>query len=461
MTALVDDITGSAANIATHQVQKRMCSTRTYFSILISASLCTQWCFIISKTSLTPTSTTSNTKVLLSPALDLKERRLPEQTSQSKVKSTESITSTLDGDYTWSRYCKSSKLSPCIAILSAAHHGGVASTIDQKTLSVRNSQNVQFAEAATNSLQQRILLREAYCAIHSCDIIIDYNNYHKHRTMWLSDHGKHKRGGMPPHWNKVAAIQRWLPHFDGVLLMDMDTVWVDFNTSVYDLFNATTTIYSNGDPELVMFKRGEMSRCIVDKWWYHGTGPGCRYVKFPMNYRSQTPNLDMPWFWFSLMKCAEIYGGREPFECLNPCNGPEKYQRFVASGTAEDEELNKIWIRGCMKEHQKEITDITKAVTSGWLYSKRLIHEANWGKKIFGKTIEDMSECSIAVHCKDRREMLHWMNKTVVEVLLHNGCTQQSCAGADRAAMFDRMRNWSSTLRRDDFRCIEKYYGAA
>lgn len=218
----------------------------------------------------------------------------------------------LDEDYVWRRFCKPGP-SPCIAILSASHHGGVRSTIDQETLSSVQSRGA--STDARSSLRQRILLREAYCVIHGCDVVVDFNDYHENRTMWLSDHGGHRTGPMPPHWNKVAAIRRWLPRFDAVVLMDMDAVWVDFNLSVHELFNATSTIYSNGNPELVLFKREEVSQCIVETWWYYGTGAGCRYKKYPMNYRSQTPNLDMPWFWFALMKCAELYGG-ERYECL-------------------------------------------------------------------------------------------------------------------------------------------------
>ena len=131
----------------------------------------------------------------------------------------------IDGDYTWSRYCRAT--SPCIALLSASHHNGISSTINQKTL-MTNTQVKSTKETAAKetSLKHRILLREGYCAIYGCDVIIDYNNYNANQTMWLSDYGKHKVGPMPPHWNKVAAIQRWLPHFDAVVWMDMDIVWL-------------------------------------------------------------------------------------------------------------------------------------------------------------------------------------------------------------------------------------------
>ena len=120
------------------------------------------------------------------------------------------------GDYIWSRYCKEN--SPCIALLSASRHEGINSLIDPRTLLNRNV-NAKNNRNATTSLNNRILLREGYCAIYNCDVIIDFNAYNENETMWLSDHGKHKVGKMPPHWNKVAAIRRWLPHFDAVLWM--------------------------------------------------------------------------------------------------------------------------------------------------------------------------------------------------------------------------------------------------
>lgn len=194
-------------------------------------------------------------------------------------------------DFIRSKYCK--VRSPCIAMLSASNHQGIKSEVNQVTLAKHS-----IADQDPSVLQKRILVREGYCAIHLCDVIIDFNRYNENRTMWLSDSGKHKIGTMPPHWNKVAALQRWFPHYDGILLMDMDSTWISFNHSVYDLYDETVTIhYNGGGPELVMFKKHQISWAIVDSWWFFGTSPGCRYVKYPQNWRRQTQNLDMPWFW--------------------------------------------------------------------------------------------------------------------------------------------------------------------
>ena len=128
-----------------------------------------------------------------------------------------------------------------------------------------------MVSVASNIQAERVLMREGYCAMYGCDVIIDYNDYSSNRSMWLSNHGKHKVGQMPPHWNKVAALQRWLPHFDAILQLDMDTTWVDFGTNVYDLYNSTSSIFFNGQVGLIMIKRMEISHCAVDSWWYYGT----------------------------------------------------------------------------------------------------------------------------------------------------------------------------------------------
>lgn len=268
-------------------------------------------------------------------------------------------------DYVWSQYCKGKR--PCVALLSAAHHGGIKSLIDPRTLARRDP----APSIESDNQRMRILVREGYCAIYGCDVIIDYNDYARNRTMWLSNHGTHKIGAMPPHWNKVAALQRWLPHFDAVVQMDMDQTWVDFNTSVYDLYDSTSTIYHKGSPELIMIKNVEKSHCVVDSWWYYGTSPGCRYFKYPENHRAQTQNLDMPWFWYSLLKCAEIYRAGEPFECLNTCNGPENYVDHMGKDPEHDKNM-KLWVFDCYEDNVQEISRYTDMVKQHIFNSKHL-----------------------------------------------------------------------------------------
>jgi len=200
-----------------------------------------------------------------------------------------------------------------------------------------------------------------------------------------------------------------------------------------------------------------MSHCILNNWWYYGTSPGCRYFKYPQNYRSQTQNLDMPWFWFAMLKCSEIYGGGEPYECLNPCNGPTKYVDNLKEDP-DHEALNKLWISGCLKEHRSDIYKHTRAIESRWLYNKHFILEMNWGSK-HGMDFSESLRCSIAFHCKDRRDMLDWLNRTA-EVLLGVGCSTSTCAGANVSAMHDRLRGWSSDRERSDWTCIENFHGS-
>ena len=221
------------------------------------------------------------------------------------------------------------------------------------------------------------------------------------------------------------------------------------------MFNITTSIYTNGNPELVMFRRGELSQCIVNNWWYYGTSPGCRYFKYPHNYRSQTQNLDMPWFWYAMLKCGEIYR-EEPYECLNTCNGPAKYVD-VLQNDPNYESLEKLWIAGCFRENRRDAKKYSKAIDSLWFNTKHLVFEMNWGSK-YGMSFLETLGCSNSVHCKDSRDMVDWLNKTA-EVLLSAGCSLSSCDEADTSMLYNNLHNWSSNLEEGDLGCIEKFYG--
>lgn len=80
----------------------------------------------------------------------------------------------------------------------------------------------------------------AYCKLHKCDVIVDYNDYHAKREMQLRVKAKVTEGPMPPHWKKVATLRRWLPHYDAVMLIDMDVILVDWSLDVYDLLAEMT-----------------------------------------------------------------------------------------------------------------------------------------------------------------------------------------------------------------------------
>lgn len=97
-------------------------------------------------------------------------------------------------DYKLGSYCKGR--TPCIALLSASDHDGVSSSVDQQTLQKYNRQPNAMAH---ESLNNRILLREGYCAIYQCDSIIDFNHYNRNKTMWLSKRGGHEVGPIYRH----------------------------------------------------------------------------------------------------------------------------------------------------------------------------------------------------------------------------------------------------------------------
>ena len=94
---------------------------------------------------------------------------------------------------------------------------------------------------------------------------------------------------MPPHWNKVASIKRWLDYgiYDAVIWLDIDTIFNDFSTNIYDIFDDTEGVRHQGNPAFILFRHGDVSRCVVDNWWSFGTSPGCRYFKYPENHMGQ------------------------------------------------------------------------------------------------------------------------------------------------------------------------------
>lgn len=49
---------------------------------------------------------------------------------------------------------------------------------------------------------------------------------------------------------------------------------------------------------------------------------------------------------------------------------------------------------------------------------------------------------SISVHCKDRDEMVKWLNRTV-DVMVSVGCTQNSCDQANATMLHNQLKNWS------------------
>ncbi|KAL7539390.1 hypothetical protein ACHAWF_006395 [Thalassiosira exigua] len=339
-------------------------------------------------------------------------------------------------DFTWSRYCKAGQ-APCIAILSATHHGGIVSTIDPRTLKNR----INPDNSAQDHLRRRILVREAYCAIHSCDVIIDYNDYTKNKTMWLQDHGKGKVGKMPPHWNKVASIKRWLSYdiFDAVVWLDMDTVLTDFATSLRSMYDSTPNVRFPGQPQFIFLRQGEVTRCVVDSWWYFGTGPGCRYFKYPQNHMGQTQDLDMPWLWYSVLKCTELYSHHQiSFECLNQCNGPKQYVDHM--GKDPDHDVNfPLWIGACYdKTDPRVILNYTGIIHSGTFAGKHLNYELQFGARL--SDVEAMNS-SISVHRKDYPVMVDWLNRTE-QLLLTLGCTQSSCRGANRQSLAAKLSEW-------------------
>ena len=283
----------------------------------------------------------------------------------------------------------------CVALLSAAHHGGLGSQVSPRHIGKIKQQH-EFSEESKLNLRRRILLRVGYCTLYDCDVIIDYNQYNANRTMWLSNHGHHQIKPMPPHFNKVASLRRWLPHYDAVVLLDMDTIWVDFSMDVRHIVQNTPTIRSHGNAVgWLLFKRCTISYEVAEAWYYWGTMPGCRYVKYPQNHMGQTQNLDMPWFWFALTKVAEIYK-KSQFECLDPCYGPQTYVNHLFN-TENHSKYKRHWVHNCMGAHRKDIDRYVKQEHGRKFEGKQVNINLQWGladESRLGVGLQILSHCT-------------------------------------------------------------------
>eukprot|EP00040_Diaphanoeca_grandis_P029486 m.172839 g.172839 ORF g.172839 m.172839 type:complete len:442 (-) comp31701_c0_seq2:15-1340(-) len=211
-----------------------------------------------------------------------------------------------------------------IALVSATHDKGTMSMVQQRSLTKTND----LPEGEPSELwERRKQFRRLYCALHHCDVVWDTEQYHMNRTMLLQIiGGRTERGPMPPYWNKAFALQKALPHYDYVVLLDADCVWTDFTVSIQDLVEQLSDdqVALRGEPAAIIVKNSHWGRRLVDLWVEYGTGDGCRYHKYPYNHMYQTINADMPWWWFAQTKIlGEYYNVTIP--CLDPCAGPDTY----------------------------------------------------------------------------------------------------------------------------------------
>ena len=75
-------------------------------------------------------------------------------------------------------------------------------------------------------------------------------------------------------------------------------------------------------------------------------------------------------------------------------------------------------------------------------------------------SFEESLSCSIAVHLKDRDEMVYWLNRTAAK-LKSVGCTHRSCLQVNTTWMGAEMSKWSSDKEPGDYSCIERFYNQA
>eukprot|EP00038_Savillea_parva_P012058 m.201940 g.201940 ORF g.201940 m.201940 type:complete len:481 (+) comp21637_c0_seq1:239-1681(+) len=324
-------------------------------------------------------------------------------------------------DFERTSYCRDRGTEPCIAVLSAFHRGcSLTTEVQQRSLQWKSTPASELtADCSDTLLGTRMLARHAYCRVHGCDVIFDYNQYNKKRVMPLLAQGRVQHGRMPPHWNKVASLRRWLQHYDAVLLVDMDIVIVDWAFDIKSMLASMSDEQGVcapgiGQAQFQLFKANAWGHTTADIWWFYGTSPGCRYTKFPENYRSQSINFDMPWFWFALVRAAELKANIS-LACLDPCHtlGP------------------RTWMIDCLnhalaKEHGI-VQAVAKVDRNGYVNTSGLV-EMNVELQFGGKSF-DVHRTSLSIHKKDGPRMNTWLNLTRHQ-LNSMGCSAVECRQA-------------------------------
>ncbi|CAM9637775.1 unnamed protein product, partial [Discosporangium mesarthrocarpum] len=73
--------------------------------------------------------------------------------------------------------------------------------------------------------------KDCYARTHNYDLIIDSRNHVEGMGFYVNGETG-ERGDTNVHFNKPYLIRKWLPHYDWLLWLDMDTLVVDFGKKI-------------------------------------------------------------------------------------------------------------------------------------------------------------------------------------------------------------------------------------
>eukprot|EP00667_Euglena_gracilis_P014566 EG_transcript_15099 len=119
-----------------------------------------------------------------------------------------------------------------------------------------------------------IIPKKLYAAVHSKRC---YAALHGYRFILDTSPRTHER---TPHWSRVLVLQRYLPHFDWILYLDIDTMMVNASITLeHFLLSPYVTpnvhlILSEGDHVNsggFFLRRSSWSMHFLRDWWQYGT----------------------------------------------------------------------------------------------------------------------------------------------------------------------------------------------
>ncbi|CAM9586597.1 unnamed protein product [Scytosiphon promiscuus] len=124
-------------------------------------------------------------------------------------------------------------VSPPLSSAIVRDFQGVSRTVDNQDDKLRiaivsNAVAFPYGEATTaqwSLFKEYFANKDCYAKTHGYDLIIDSRNHVD--GMGFYTNGDGDRGGTNVHFNKPYLIRKWLPHYDWVLWLDMDTLVVD------------------------------------------------------------------------------------------------------------------------------------------------------------------------------------------------------------------------------------------
>lgn len=218
--------------------------------------------------------------------------------------------------------------------------------------------------------------RQKYCEKWHCTSLWTHEQPAKHKTALVRTAAGMERLQMPPYYNKMILLKKYVPHYDYVVFLDADIVVTDFD------FNITEFVLDNQHGIAfsvavnVFSKHSYRSRRLLDLWYHSAISDGCRYRRFPHNYRGQTINGDMPWFWYAMLRLYEEHYV-EHLDCIQPCS-------------------NTSWVYDCARKIMR--TASGKALFTPEVYKgKRIFLNMQWGNRL---SVQESAKAAWTLHIK-------------------------------------------------------------